>query len=116
MPQLDIYILSSQIISIFIFLFFYLLFLKYILPILSFDNKIKKKTLFSFRAKVMVDYLSENGILSKKYKYFACVVNLFDLVSSYIEKVPVTRLVIPYSTLRFPLLLSLRLDEYKENY
>ena len=108
MPQLDLFILSSQIITIFVFLFFYLLFLKYVLPIISFDSKIKKKTLFSFRSKIMVNYLSENGILSKKYKYFACVVNLFDLLSGYVEKVPVTRLVIPYSILRFPLLLSIR--------
>lgn len=115
MPQLDIYVLSSQIITILLFLFFYLLFLKYLLPILSFENKIKKRTLFSFRSKTMVDYLSNNGILSSRYKYFACIVNLFDLLSGFIEKLPVTRLSIPYSTLRFPLLLSIRLDEYKED-
>ena len=84
MPQLDLYIFSSQFLFIFLFFFFYFIFLKYILPILTFEYKIKRLIQLSFKRKVIVDYLNDQNVFYSVSKHVMVVYQVLRGLNNFI--------------------------------
>jgi hypothetical protein len=106
MPQLDLYIFCSQFLFIFLFFFFYFIFLKYILPILTFEYKIKRLIQFSFKRKIIVDYLNNTNIFYAFSKNIMVMYQVFKGFKFFIKNIKAPRIIIPVSILRYNLLLS----------
>jgi hypothetical protein len=114
MPQLDVYILSSHMSFILVFFILYFVFLKKILPIFTFSNKIQNKISYSFKLKTIINYLEDNNILNKKYRHFIVLANVYGFVTDFIYGLKVTRLKVPYSIVRSFLLMSFKLEKEKK--
>jgi hypothetical protein len=106
MPQLDLYIFSSQFLFIFLFFFFYFIFLKYILPILTFEYKIKRLIQFSFKRKVIVDYLNNSNVFYSFSKHVMVLYQVLRGFKNFIKNIKAPRVVIPVSIIRYNLLIS----------
>jgi hypothetical protein len=106
MPQLDLYIFSSQFLFIFLFFFFYFIFLKYILPILTFEYKIKRLIQLSFKRKVIVDYLNNTNVFYGFSKNVMVMYQVLKGFKNFIKNLNAPRIVVPLSILRYNLLLS----------
>jgi hypothetical protein len=106
MPQLDLYIFCSQFLFIFLFFFFYFIFLKYILPILTFEYKIKRLIQFSFKRKIIVDYLNNTNIFYAFSKNIMVMYQVCKGFKFFIKNIKAPRIIIPVSILRYNLLLS----------
>jgi hypothetical protein len=106
MPQLDLYIFSSQFLFIFLFFLFYFVFLKYILPILTFEYKIKRLIQFSFKRKVIVDYLNNTNLFYSFSKNVMVMYQVLRGFKTFIKNLKAPRIVVPLSIIRYGLLLS----------
>lgn len=106
MPQLDLYIFSSQFLFIFLFFLFYFIFLKYILPILTFEYKIKRLIQFSFKRKVIVDYLNNANLFYSFSKNVMVMYQVLRGFKNFIKNLKAPRIVVPLSIIRYGLLLS----------
>lgn len=106
MPQLDLYIFCSQFLFIFLFFFFYFIFLKYILPILTFEHKIKRLIQFSFKRKIIVDYLNNTNLFYNFSKNIIVMYQVFKGFKNFIKNTSAPRIIIPLNIVRYNLLLS----------
>jgi hypothetical protein len=106
MPQLDLYIFSSQFLFIFLFFLFYFVFLKYILPVLTFEYKIKRLIQFSFKRKVIVDYLNNTNLFYSFSKNVMVMYQVLRGFKNFIKNLKAPRIVVPLSIIRYGLLLS----------
>lgn len=106
MPQLDLYIFCSQFLFIFLFFFFYFIFLKYILPILTFEHKIKRLVQFSFKRRIIVDYLNNTNLFYSFSKNILVMYQVLKGFKNFIMNVKAPRISVPLSILRYGLLLS----------
>jgi hypothetical protein len=106
MPQLDLYIFSSQFLFIFLFFFFYFIFLKYVLPVLTFEYKIKRLIQFSFKRKVIVEYLNNTNIFYGFSKNVMVMYQVLRGFKNFIKSIKAPRIVVPLSIIRYGLLLS----------
>lgn len=112
MPQLDLYIFSSQFLFIFLFFLFYFIFLKYILPVLTFEYKIKRLIQFSFKRKVIVDYLNNNNSFYGFLKNVMVVYQVLRGLKNFIRNMEAPRMIVPTSIIRYGLIVSY----YKEKF
>jgi hypothetical protein len=106
MPQLDLYIFSSQFLFIFLFFLFYFIFLKYILPVLTFEYKIKRLIQFSFKRKVIVEYLNNTNLFYNFSKNVMVIYQVLRGFKNFIKNLKAPRIVVPLSIVRYGLLLS----------
>lgn len=110
MPQLDIYILSSQILFLFFFFLLYFFFNQNILSIASFLNKIKDKILFFFKFNKIINYILYNYILNINYKNYKIINNFINSYIYYFNNINIIEFNVYYSILRLPIIFSFKLS------
>lgn len=106
MPQLDLFIFCSQFAFIFLFFVFYFIFLKYILPIFTFEHKITRLIQFSFKRKIIVDYLNSNNVFYSLSKNVMVLYQVLKGFKDFLKDIRAPRIIVPSSIIRYCLLLS----------
>jgi hypothetical protein len=112
MPQLDLFIFSSQFVFIFLFFLFYFIFLKYLLPIFTFEHKITRLIQFSFKRKIIVDYLNNSNVFYAFSKNIMVLYRVLKGFKNFVKDIKAPRIIVPSSIVRYCLLLSY----YKEKH
>ncbi len=76
------------------------------MPILTFEHKIKRLVQFSFKRRIIVDYLNNTNLFYSFSKNILVMYQVLKGFKNFIMNVKAPRISVPLSILRYGLLLS----------